>query len=138
MKKAKPCARAFRANCGKDFFFAAVAATTIRAILPFSLRLCEYFSYFQKLAYLLPFSLETSRYALVAKALHCKTAFSATKIELLKIRNTIDMSMSPRMLTSDKKFCARSILRAAYQQKLSQDPFVPFSLYNILCADNLQ
>ena len=33
---------------------------------------------FSKLAYLLPFSLETSRYALVAKALHCKTAFSAT------------------------------------------------------------
>ena len=57
---------------------------------------------------------------------------------LLKIRNTIDINMSPRMLTSDKKFCARSILRAAYQQKLSQDPCVPFSLYNILCADNLQ
>ena len=37
-------------------FFFAVAATTIRAILPFSLRLCECFSYFQKLAYLLPFS----------------------------------------------------------------------------------
>ena len=33
---------------------------------------------FSKLAYLLPFSLETSRYALVAKALHYKTAFSAT------------------------------------------------------------
>ena len=33
---------------------------------------------FSKLAYLLPFSLETSRYALVAKAFHCKTAFSAT------------------------------------------------------------
>ena len=60
------------------FFFAAVAATTIRAILPFSLRLCEYFSYFQKLAYLLPFSLETARYALVANALHYKIAFSAT------------------------------------------------------------
>ncbi|MBD5409536.1 MAG: hypothetical protein HDR53_00395, partial [Treponema sp.] len=57
--------------------------TTIRAILPFSLRLCEYFSYFQKLAYLLSFSLEISRYALVAKALHCKTAFSATEIALL-------------------------------------------------------
>ena len=57
---------------------------------------------------------------------------------LLKIRNTIDINMSPRILTSDKKFCARSILRAAYQQKLSQDPFVPFPLYNILCADNLQ
>ena len=57
---------------------------------------------------------------------------------LLKIRNTIDINMSPRMLTSDKKFCARSILRAAHQQKLSQDPCVPFPLYNILCADNLQ
>ena len=33
---------------------------------------------FSKLAYLLPFSLETSRYALVAKAFHYKTAFSAT------------------------------------------------------------
>ena len=33
---------------------------------------------FSKLAYLLPFSLETSRYALVTKAFHCKTAFSAT------------------------------------------------------------
>ena len=33
---------------------------------------------FLKLAYLLPFSLETLRYALVAKAFHCKTAFSTT------------------------------------------------------------
>ena len=33
---------------------------------------------FSKLAYLLPFSLETSRHALVAKAFHCKTAFSTT------------------------------------------------------------
>ncbi|MBD5408726.1 MAG: hypothetical protein HDR54_04955 [Treponema sp.] len=36
------------------------------------------FYLYQKLAYLLPFSLETSRYALVAKAFHYKTAFSAT------------------------------------------------------------
>ena len=36
------------------------------------------FYLYQKLAYLLPFSLETSRYALVAKAFHCKTTFSAT------------------------------------------------------------
>ncbi|MBD5406374.1 MAG: hypothetical protein HDR56_01990 [Treponema sp.] len=49
-----------------------------RMVLPFSLQLEECFSIFIKLAYLLPFSLETSRYALVAKAFHCKTAFSAT------------------------------------------------------------
>ncbi|MBD5409198.1 MAG: hypothetical protein HDR54_07425 [Treponema sp.] len=36
------------------------------------------FFIFSKLAYPLPFSLETSRYALVAKALRCKTAFSTT------------------------------------------------------------
>ena len=34
--------------------------------------------YFSKLAYSLPFSLETSCHALVAKAFHCETAFSAT------------------------------------------------------------
>ena len=34
--------------------------------------------FFQKLAYLLPFSLETSRCTLVAKAFHCKTVFSTT------------------------------------------------------------
>ena len=33
---------------------------------------------FSKLAYLLSFSLETSRYALVAKTLRCKMTFSAT------------------------------------------------------------
>ena len=32
----------------QGFFFAAIAATTIRAILPFSLRLRECFLYFQK------------------------------------------------------------------------------------------
>ena len=35
-------------------------------------------SFFQKLAYLLPFPLEMSRYALVAKALRCEMAFSTT------------------------------------------------------------
>ena len=49
-----------------------------RMVLPFSLQLEECFFIFLKLAYLLPFSLETSRYALVAKAFHCKTAFSTT------------------------------------------------------------
>ena len=45
---------------------------------------------FSKLAYLLSFSLETSRYALVAKALRCKMAFSAIQklklFSLLKIK----------------------------------------------------
>ena len=36
-------------------------------------------SIFSKLAYLLPFLLETSRYALVAKAFHFETAFTAMK-----------------------------------------------------------
>ena len=34
--------------------------------------------FFKNSLIVLPFSLETSRYALVAKAFHCKTAFSAT------------------------------------------------------------
>ncbi|MBD5412363.1 MAG: hypothetical protein HDR51_06430 [Treponema sp.] len=42
-------ARAFRTHCGIDFF-RATAATTIRAILPFSLRLLECFFIFSKFA----------------------------------------------------------------------------------------
>ena len=43
-ERSKACARAFRADFNKDYPFAAFAATEIRAILPFSLRLRECFS----------------------------------------------------------------------------------------------
>ena len=46
--------------------------TATKLVLLFLMRV------FSKLAYLLPFSLETSRYALVAKTLRCKMTFSAT------------------------------------------------------------
>ena len=59
------CACAFRTDCGRDFF-AAIATTTISAILPFSLRLRECFLYFQR-----KLAIKTGNAILVACFKHC-------------------------------------------------------------------
>ena len=69
-------------------------------------------SFFQKLAYSLRFSLETSRYALVAKTLRCKIAFSAIQklplSSLLKIKERLKSANVWRCLS----FCLCHIILA--------------------------